>query len=140
MFHGVLIKRCLIWLNPFKFLKRCQDTSLKTCFEMYQIGQIFIMYKQIRWASTKPYVSWILDYIIRSTYVFRSVFDLKYWTLSLGTPPPRPLIMGTFDTKATIDPVGSGDMSSMQYNRIWSSANSFFRDMRYRHVFWTLTT
>ena len=44
------------------------------------------------------------------------------------TPEPRPLKKGTFDTNAAINSEGSGDMSSTQYNQIWSSANSFFRN------------
>ena len=47
---------------------------------------------------------------------------------SLCTPEPRPLKMGTFDSNAAINSEGSGDMSSTQYNQIWSSANSFFRN------------
>ena len=44
------------------------------------------------------------------------------------TPEPRPLKKGTFDSNAAINSEGSGDMSSTQYNQIWSSANSFFRN------------
>ena len=45
-----------------------------------------------------------------------------------NTPEPRPLKKGTFDSNAAINSEGSGDMSSTQYNQIWSSANSFFRN------------
>ena len=38
--------------------------------------------------------------------------------ISLHTPGPRPLKKGTFDTNATINSEGSGDMSSTQYNQI----------------------
>ena len=47
---------------------------------------------------------------------------------AIVTPEPRPLKKGTFDTNAAINSEGSGDMSSTQYNQIWSSANSFFRN------------
>ena len=62
-----------------------------------------------------------------------AVFKLKeYWYLSVKdikyTPEPRPLKKGTFDSNAAINSEGSGDMSSTQYNQIWSSANSFFRN------------
>ena len=53
----------------------------------------------------------------------------KIWTLYKGiTPEPRPLKKGTFDSNAAINSEGSGDMSSTQYNQIWSSSNSFFRN------------
>ena len=44
------------------------------------------------------------------------------------TPEPRPLKTGTFDSNAAINSEGSGDMSSTQYNQIWSSSNSFLRN------------
>ena len=47
---------------------------------------------------------------------------------SIITPEPRPLKKGTFDSNAAINSEGSGDMSLTQYNQIWSSANSFFRN------------
>ena len=45
-----------------------------------------------------------------------------------NTPRPWPLKKGTFDSNAVINSKGFGDMSSTQNNRIWSSANSFFRN------------
>ena len=65
-----------------------------------------------------------------------SIFNIEYWAAERTirhqfvyiTPEPRPLKKGTFDSNAAINSEGSGDMSSTQYNQIWSSANSFFRN------------
>ena len=54
---------------------------------------------------------------------------VSYWNFkAFITPEPRPLKKGTSDSNAAINSEGSGDMSSTQYNQIWSSANSFFRN------------
>ena len=59
---------------------------------------------------------------------FRKKNLIRYVLWKVFTPEPRPLKKGTFDSNAAINSEGSGDMSSTQYNQIWSSANSFFRN------------
>ena len=66
---------------------------------------------------------YVFVYVFVSTKIgheYSAFFDI--------IPRPRPFKMGIFDMNTGIDAAGSGDMSSTQYNRIWSSANSFFRD------------
>ena len=55
-------------------------------------------------------------------------YSYFYLINKIKTPEPRTQKKGTFDTNAAINSEGSGDMSSTQYNQIWSSENSFFRN------------
>ena len=57
-----------------------------------------------------PVVEIVLNNVTRSKSIIPRVVE--------STPGPRLLKKGTFDTNATINSEGSGDMSSAQYNQI----------------------
>ena len=96
----------------------CNCIVLRACLRMV------VHWKCSRYLSTHFYLEMAEGCVV--------IFSQK-----LGyTPEPRPLKKGTFDSNTAINSEGSGDMSSTQYNQIWSSANSFFRNRQEFASFW----